>query len=115
MRPQELEYQRQKDLALLDTLRRELSDVSRPHRIEHHFITDSRAGGTELREWARLNGFEVLPLREAGPEGRRYYRFALIKTTMPTPEHVSADTSLMLHLAAEFECTYDGWHCEIVT
>ncbi len=108
----ELELQRQKDWAVLDLLRKH-SDVSQPHRIEHHFLTDSRTGGIELLEWARLNGFEVSGLQEGQERGRRYFYFDLIKPRIPRIENISADTSLMLRLAAEFECTYDGWGCEI--
>jgi regulator of RNase E activity RraB len=109
----ELELQTQKDRAILAQIQRH-SDVSRPHRVEHHFFADSRTGGTELQEWARLNGFQVSPLQEGLWEGRRYYHFDLIKSTIPTLENISPDTTLMLHLAAEFECTYDGWGCEVV-
>jgi regulator of RNase E activity RraB len=109
----ELECQKQKDLALLKQIRR-CSDVSRPHQIEHHFLADSRTGGTELQEWARLNGFQVAPRREAQGQGRRYYCFDLIKSVIPTIENITPDTTLMLRLAAEFECTYDGWGCEVV-
>jgi regulator of RNase E activity RraB len=109
----ELELQRQKDLAVLEQIRK-YSDVSRPHAIEHHFLADSRTGGTELQEWARLNGFQVSPLQEGRWEGRRYYYFDLIKSIIPTIENIVPDTTLMLHLAAEFECTYDGWGCEVV-
>jgi len=108
----ELKLQRQKDLAVLDLLRKH-SDVSQPHSIEHHFLTDSRTGGMELLEWARLNGFQVSDLQENQEQGKRYYSFDLIKPTLPVFENISADTSLMLRLAAEFECTYDGWGCEV--
>jgi len=109
----EFEYQKQKDLAVLDLLRRH-SDVSKPHRIEHHFLTDSRTGGAELLEWARLHGFQVSPLQEAESQGRLYYYFDLVKSSIPTIENIAPDTGLMLRLAAEFECTYDGWGCEAV-
>jgi regulator of RNase E activity RraB len=109
----ELEGQREKDLALLAQIRR-CSDVSKPHQIEHHFRADSRTGGIELLEWARLNGFQVSPLQEGRREGQRCYGFDLIKSTIPTLENISPDTTLMLRLAAEFECTYDGWGCEVV-
>jgi regulator of RNase E activity RraB len=107
----ELEPQRQKDLAVLALLKKH-SDISQPHRIEHHFLTNSRTGGMELLEWARLNGFEVSGLQEGREQDRRYYYFDLIKPQMPVIENISADTSLMLRLAAEFECTYEGWGCE---
>jgi regulator of RNase E activity RraB len=109
----ELERQREKDLTVLAQIQR-CSDVSKPHQIEHHFLAESRTGGTELREWARLNGFQVSPLQEGRWEGRRYYSFDLVRSTVPTIENISPDTTLMLHLAAEFECTYDGWGCEVV-
>ncbi len=112
MTPQELESQRQKDLAVLDTLKRHHSDMSKPHM--HHFLTESKTGGTELREWAGRNGFRVSPLQPGEWEGRRYYCFDLVKPTIPTIENISPDTGLMLRLAAEFECTYDGWGCEVI-
>jgi regulator of RNase E activity RraB len=77
-------------------------------------LADSRTGGIELQEWARLNGFQVSPRQEGRWEGRRYYYFDLVKSTIPTLENISPDTTLMLRLAAEFECTYDGWGCAVV-
>jgi regulator of RNase E activity RraB len=115
MTGQELELQRQKDLAVLEALKRHHSDTSRPHRVEHHFITESKTGGAELLAWAGLHGFEVSSLQQGKWEGRRYYYFDLIKATIPTIENISGDTGLMLRLAAEFECTYDGWGCGLVT
>jgi hypothetical protein len=109
----ELELQRQKDRAVLEHVRRH-SDVSQPHRIAHHFRADSPTGGRELQAWARLNGFQVSPLQEDLGEGRHGDSFELIKSTIPTLENISPDTTLMLHLAAEFECTYQGWRCEVV-
>jgi len=109
----ELEQQRERDLAILAQIRRH-SDVAQPHRIEHHFCTDSRTGGAELREWARLNGFEVSPLQETREANRRGYSFDLIKPAVPTIENIAPVTELMLRLAAEFECTYDGWGYEAV-
>ncbi len=109
----ELEFQKQKDLAVLDLLRQH-SDVSKPHKIEHHFLTDSKTGVTELLAWARLNGFQVSPLQEAQAQATPGYSFDLIQSGIPTIESITPVTSLMLRLAAEFECTYDGWGCEAI-
>jgi hypothetical protein len=81
----------------------------------HEPATETRiSGGTELREWARLNGFAVPPLQEGRDGGRRYYYFDLVKARVPTLENITPDTSLMLRPAAEFACTYEGWSCETV-
>jgi regulator of RNase E activity RraB len=112
--PEDVEYQKQKDLEVITALKKHGSDMSKPHLIEHHFIAYSREDGAELLRRGKLDGFQVSDLKEGEWEGRRYYYFDLMKPTIPTIENIFSDSSLMLDLALEFNCEYDGWGCEVV-
>ena len=109
----ELELQKQKDMHVIESLRTLGSDMSKPHEIEHHFVTESKECAEALHAWARDHGFRVSELLDIDYEGRHDWYFDIIRPTVPAIEAISADTSLMLSLAEEFGVEYDGWGCLI--
>ena len=114
MTPEDIELQKEKDLAVIAALETNGANMSKPHLIEHHFITLSKDNGLELLKRGKENGFEVSELTEGQWQGERYNYFDLIKPTVPIIENIFPDTSQMLHLAVEFDCEYDGWGCELL-
>lgn len=110
----DLGHQKLKDIEVIQALTSHGSDLSKPHMIEHHFITNVKENGIRLQEWGRTNKFQVSKLTEGEWESKRYFYFDLTKATIPTIENIFPDTCHMLRLADEFDCTYDGWGCNVV-
>jgi regulator of RNase E activity RraB len=99
---------------VIETLSQHGSDLSKPHDVEHHFVSSSREDLDRLARWARLNGFMVANVDDGHIEGHYYHWLDLIKPTVPTMENLTADMKLMLLLADQYDGVYDGWGCEVV-
>ena len=89
------------------------ADLSKSHSIEHHFNVYSKENGLQFIKWAKTNGFEVTPLEKGEWKKKTYYYFDIIKPALPNLDSLTPDTSLMLRMAEEYECDYDGWGCLI--
>ncbi len=86
------------------------SDLTKPHDIEYHFMSEARAGVESLKDWGAEAGYSVA--NEGTGDG--YFYVDLIKATVPELELISADSALMLQAAATYGCEYDGWGCSVV-
>lgn len=110
----DLERQRAKDEQVLAALENAGSDLSKPHRLEHHFECANRAQADRIVEWARNAGYQVSVVKEGMFEGKTHVYFDVAKSTVPTLANVSVQTTAMLRIAAQHGAEYDGWGCEIV-
>ena len=110
MRPED---QRDIDLQTISVLRQAGSNMSKPHKLEHHFVSKSKRSLEVLRNRAIASKHEVSEILSTGTLLKTYF-FDIIIDTVPTIENVTPATTAMQRLAAEHSCSYDGWGCEVV-
>lgn len=101
------------DLAVIDALRGAGSNMSKPHALEHHFVSKNKANLEALRDQAAANGLHVSEILSTGRLLKTYF-FDVVIDTIPTIENVSPATTAMHQWAAQFSCSYDGWGCSVV-
>jgi regulator of RNase E activity RraB len=111
----DLSRQKQGDREVIAALKDAGSDLSKPHSLEHHFVSPSRQGLERLRAWGVESGLSAGPIAEGEYQGRRYFFFDFIVPTIPTLEEVFKYTGRFLSKAAEFGVEYDGWGCPVVS
>jgi regulator of RNase E activity RraB len=110
----DLEQQKKAEMEVIAALKDNGSDLSKPHLMEHHFITYDQSDGVRLVEWGKERGFQVSKIEEGVWEGKKYFYFDLTKLRIPTVENIISDTKVMLEVASKFNCEYDGWGGSIV-
>jgi len=99
---------------VLERLAKAGSDLSKPHRLEHHFLCADRAAAAPVIRWARAAGYEPGPVADGVQYGQAYVYFDLVSQVVPTPETIAAQSTAMLEAAARFGVEYDGWGCFVV-
>jgi regulator of RNase E activity RraB len=107
------ENQRAADLQVIAALKSARSDMSKPHRIEHHFVSKKEAGLASLRSYALSQRQQVSKISSTGSLLKTYF-FDIVIDTVPAIENMSPATTAMHQLAAKHPCTYDGWGCMVV-
>jgi regulator of ribonuclease activity B len=105
--------QRAADLETISALQRVGSNLSRPHALEHHFVSKNRADLESLRSHAILDNYRVSQILSTGRLFKTYF-FDIVIDTIPTIENISPASSSMCELAAKYSCSYDGWGCRVV-
>ncbi len=90
------------------------SDVSKPHRIEHHFAIPNRSIALKVQEWAKANGYEHSDIIQERSDVSIYYYVDLFVETPLEIEAIAKHSRRMETLAATMDCEYDGWGCEVV-
>ena len=106
--------QRAKDEQVIRALAEAGADMSKPHALEHHFVCPSRAAAEPAVAWGRASGYKPSPVSEGEFEGKKYVYFDLVRETVPTIANITAQTTVMLQIAAKNGLDYDGWGCEVV-
>ena len=109
-----LDHQREKDEQTIKALANAGSDLSKPHSLEHHFNCRTRAAADAVLAWGDTGGYQPSPMSEGEFKGREDVYFDLVKSTVPTIENITAETTAMLKVAAKHGVEYDGWGCEVV-
>jgi regulator of ribonuclease activity B len=110
----ELERQKTKDKATIEALKRNASDVSKPHTLEHHFYVFSIKSVNTLTKRGVELGYEISEVKPGNGQGRNYWYFDLKKPIVPSLENVTKETSLMIKLSREHQAQYDGWGTHVV-
>jgi regulator of ribonuclease activity B len=111
---QELEHQKSKDLMTIDALKRNGSNLSKPHKLEHHFYVFSVHAAEALSKAGTALGYISSKIERGEHKGTIYWYFDLIKPTVPSLENITKETTLMLKLSREHKAEYDGWGTHIV-
>ena len=111
---EELSGQRNMDLETIEALKRNGSDLSKAHILEHHFYVFSEKSAKRLSEKGISLGYKTSKIQPGNYEGNSYWYFDLIKPTIPEIDIVIKETTLMLKLAKEFDAEYDGWGTNVV-
>lgn len=109
-----LAAQRAKDQQLFDALVKSGSKMSEPHELEHHFLCEDRAAAAPVIAWGLAEGYQPGPVLVAVWEGSAYCHFELVKSTVPTLDNITSQSTAMLEAAARFDVDYDGWGCSVV-
>lgn len=94
----------------LRTLEDSGSNLSKPHRIEHHFYCSSKQICDELSIAGRDLGYETAN-RSAWhtDDGHTYQYMDLVKPTIPTKLNLDNDVNILVSLAIKHQAIYDGW------
>lgn len=111
---EELSGQRNKDLETIMALKRNGSDLSKAHILEHHVYVFSEKSAKKLSKKGISLGYKSSKIQPGNYEGNSYWFLDLIKPTIPEIEIVTNETTLMLKLAKEFDAVYDGWGTNVV-
>ncbi len=90
------------------------SDVSKSHRIEHHFAIPNRSIALKVQAWAKENGYEHSEIIQERTDVSIYYYVDLFVETPLEIEAIAKHSRRMETLAATVDCEYDGWGCEVV-
>jgi regulator of RNase E activity RraB len=107
-------HQRNKDIETIAALKRNKSNLLRPHLIEHHFNVYNELSAKKLSVRGVSLGYKCSPIKKDEYNKIAYWHFDLIKSAIPQIEVFTKETTLMLVLAQEFDADYDGWGTEIV-
>ena len=111
---EKLSNQRNMDLETIEALKRNGSDLSKAHILEHHFYVFFEKTAKRLSEKGVSLGYKTSKIQSGNYEGNSYWYFDLIKPTIPDIEIITKETTLMLKLAKEFDAEYDGWGTNVV-
>lgn len=104
-----------KDREVLRELSKAGSDLSKPHRIEFHFVGYDEAKVMALAEEGRKAGYSVSSIDSmADKDARKYWYFDLIQDVIPTPKNIFGHTAVMAKLAKKYAVEFDGWGCLVV-
>src|SRR6266511_3165334 len=106
---EELLHQKNKDVMTIDALTRNGSNLSRPHKLEHHFYVFSVQAAEALSKAGTALGYNSSKIERGEHKGAINWYFDLIKPTVPSLENVTKETTLMLKLSREHKAEYDGW------
>ena len=107
------ENQRDADLQTISALKKAGSNMSKPHKLEHHFVSKNKASLEALRNHAISRQHQVSEIFSTGLLFKTHF-FDIIIDAVPTVEDITPATTAMHQLAAEHSCSYDGWGCEVV-
>jgi regulator of RNase E activity RraB len=112
---QEEAKRRDDDRGVIHALRNAGSDLSKPHALEHHFITYDRAKADAVISDELAAGYKASAISTLNDKsGRQYWYFDLVKSVAPKEETVFAESLRMTQLAKKHGVDFDGWGCAIV-
>lgn len=104
-----------KDREVLRELSKAGSDLSKPHRIEFHFVGYDEAKVLALAEEGKKAGYSVSSIDSmVDKDARKYWYFDLIQDVIPTEKNIFGHTAVMAKLAKKYAVEFDGWGCLIV-
>lgn len=104
-------HREQMDREVIQSLRKNGSNMSKPHRLEHHFIADTNDPLRSLAVDELTVGYEATEVIEAEYQGGTYYYVDLMKAIVPTEANIFAESKRMNTLARRYGVQYDGWGC----
>ena len=91
------------------------SDLSKPHRIEHHFYCHEEQACDALSAAGRGLGYKAGNWGMGRTDdGHTYRYFDLIKPTVPSLSNLDAAVKELVLLAEQHQAIYDGWGTLIV-
>ena len=104
-----------KDREVIRELAKAGSDLSKPHRIEFHFVGYDEAKVVALAEEGRKAGYSISSIDSmVDKNARKYWYFDLVQDVIPAEKNVFAHTAVMAKLAKKYAVEFDGWGCLIV-
>jgi len=113
--PTPAERQSMLNRRVVDGLRKEGDDLSKPRPVDHFlYFPDARSRQAFLSQ-AREMGFQLLgKLPEAKPRDLPF-GLSIVREDFVHPPHCIDDfVAKLMNLAEQYEGEYDGWGCEIV-
>jgi regulator of RNase E activity RraB len=104
-----------KDREVIRELSKAGSNLSKPHRIEFHFVGYVEAKVMALADEGRKAGYSVSSVDSmADKDARKYWYFDLIQDVVLTERNIFGHTAMMTKLANKYGVEFDGWGCLIV-
>ena len=101
--------------ATVAAMRNAGSNLSKPHRIEHHFYCPDEHACNELSAAGKSLGYEPGNWGVGHTENGHTYRyFDLIKPIVPSLSSLDAAVEELVILATQHQAVYDGWGTLIV-
>ena len=102
------------DRKTIKALRNAGADLSKPHTLEHHFITYERAKADAVIADPLAAGYKVSEIAILKDEnGKPYFYFDLIKTIVPDEKTIFAESLRMTTLEKKHGVLFDGWGCSV--
>lgn len=107
-------HRQTKDRQTIEALQNARSNLSKPHMIEHHFVTNDRAKAEALSKAGKAAGYKASAIKSLKDDnGKNYYFFDLIKPTIPKETTIFSASLRMTTLGREHGVLYDGWGCAV--
>lgn len=113
--PDEKALRERRDHAVIAQLRAAGSDLSQPHRLEHHFVAASKKAVAAAARDAQARGFETTEITQMNDDDiGTSFSFDVISTMHLQDARVSAQTAQMAEIAHKYGISYDGWGTVVV-
>lgn len=111
---QETAQRQNKDRQTIKALRDAGSNLSKPHTLEHHFVTYERAKADVVVADQLATGYKVSEISTLNDKsGKPYFYFDLIKPIVPDEKLIFAESLRMTTLEKKHGVLYDGWGCGV--
>jgi hypothetical protein len=94
------------DAELLEGMRREGVDLSKPHTIEFHLHFPSRQAALDAERAVVTEGYEA---RVSAGEGLRVAILCAKRSLVPNKSELRAISAQLVALAGQYGGTYEGW------
>ena len=111
---QEVVLRQTKDGQTIKALQDAGSNLSKPHTLEHHFVTYdlAKADAVTADQLAvGYKGSEISTLKDQN--GKPYFYFDLIKAVVLEEKTIFPESLRMTTLGKKYNVLYDGWGCSI--
>ena len=105
--------QNQANIDTIKALKKNGSNMSKSHSIEHHFVSKNKKNIESLSKIATDNNYKISKILSTGLIFKTYF-FDIIIETIPSIANITNGTNEMIKLSDEYGCDYDGWGCPIV-
>lgn len=91
------------------------SNLTKPHRIEFHFVSYNESKTTALAEDGKKMGYRISSVDSlVDANAKQYWFFDLIQDVVPSEKNVFSHTEIMAKLSKKYGAEFDGWGCHIV-
>lgn len=103
------------DLFVISELKKAGSDLSKPHNVEFHFISESKEHLESMIKEFKSGDYKISQIfTDESEKGKKEYFVDVVKTMIVSEKTIFPESVLMSKLADKYKVTFDGWGASIV-